>query len=133
MELCFEADDVLFGSHRENFRVELTLGLSNLKDQFFVAVVKFEAVYAAFGVKNSDLSGMDLRHKVVLHFWVLIITLVSDQLFWSLAVVQNHVEEDAFTAIVVLKSYQASNIFHIFFFNLRRKLKRQACELNVGL
>jgi len=47
VELCFEADDVLFGSHRENFRVELTLGLSNLKDQFFVAVVKFEAVYAA--------------------------------------------------------------------------------------
>ena len=133
MELCFEADDVLFGSHRENFRVELTLGLSNLKDQFFVAVVKFEAVYAAFGVKNSDLSGMDLRHKVVLHFWVLIITLVSDLLFWSLAVVQNHVEEDAFTAIVVLKSYKASNILHIFFFNLRRKLKRQACELNVGL
>ena len=133
MELCFEADDVLFGSHRENFRVELTLGLSNLKDQFFVTVVKFEAVYAAFGVKNPDLSGMGLRHKVVLHFWVLIITLVSDLLFWSLAVVQNHVEEDAFTAIVVLKSYQVSNIFHIFFFNLRRKLKRQACELNVGL
>jgi len=133
MELCFEADDELFGSHRENFRVELTLGLSNLKDQFFVAVVKFEAVYAAFGEKNPDLSGMGLRHKVVLHFWVLIITLVSDQLFWSLAVVQNHVEEDAFTAIVVLKSYQASNILHIFFFNLRRKLKRQACELNVGL
>jgi len=68
MELCFEADDVLFGSHRENFRVELTLGLSNLKDQFFVTVVKFEAVYAAFGVKNPDLSGMGLRHKVVLHF-----------------------------------------------------------------
>ena len=133
MELCFEADDVLFGSHRENFRVELTLGLSNLKDQFFVTVVKFEAVYAAFGVKNPDLSGMDLRHKVVLHFWVLIITMVSDLLFWSLAVVQNHVEEDAFTAIVVLKSYQASNILHIFFFILRRKLKRQACELNVGL
>ena len=44
-----------------------------------------------------------------------------------------HVEEDAFTAIVVLKSYKASNILHIFFFNLRRKLKRQACELNVGL
>ena len=133
MELCFKADDVLFGSHRENFRVELTLGLSNLKDQFFVTVVKFEAVYAAFGEKNPELSGMGLRHKVVLHFWVLIITLVSDQLFWSLAVVQNHVEEDAFTAIVVLKSYQASNILHIFFFNLRRKLKRQACELNVGL
>lgn len=68
MELCFEADDVLFGSHRENFKVGLTLGLSNLKDQFFVAVVKFEASYAAFGVKNPDLSGMGLRHKVVLHF-----------------------------------------------------------------
>ena len=47
VELCFEADDVLLGCHRENFRFELTLGLSNLKDQFFVAVVKFEAVYAA--------------------------------------------------------------------------------------
>ena len=133
MELCFEADDELFGSHRENFRVELTLGLSNLKDQFFVAVVKFEAVYAAFGVKNPDLSGMGLRHKVVLHFWVLIITLVSDLLFWSLAVVQNHVEEDAFTAIVVLKSYQAAKIFHIFFLNLRWKLKRRACEFKSGL
>ena len=133
MELSFEADDVLFGGHREHFRVDFTCGLSNLKDQFFVTVVKFEAVYAAFGVENPDLSGMDLRHKVVLHFWVLIITMVSDLLFWSLAVVQNHVEEDAFTAIVVLKSYQASNILLIFFFNLRRKLKRQACELNVGL
>ena len=133
MELCFEADDVLFGSHRENFRVELTLGLSNLKDQFFVAVVKFEAVYAAFRIKNPDLSGMGLRHKVVLHFWVLTITLVSDLLSWSLAVVQNHVEEDSFTAIVVLKTYQASTIFHIFYFNLRWKLERPACEFNVGL
>ena len=68
MELSFEANDVLFGGHREHFRVDFTCGLSNLKDQFFVTVVKFEAVYAAFGVENPDLSGMDLRHKVVLHF-----------------------------------------------------------------
>ena len=68
MELSFEADDVLFGGHREHFRVDFTCGLSNLKDQFCVAVVKFEAIYAAFRVENSDFSGMGLRHKVVLHF-----------------------------------------------------------------
>jgi hypothetical protein len=76
---------------------------------------------------------MGLRHKVVFHFWFLIIALFADLLVWSLAIAQNHVEEDSFTAIVVLKTYQASNIFHIFYFNLRWKLERPACEFNVGL
>ncbi len=133
MELCFEADDVLFGGHREHFWVYFTFGKSNLKNQFCVAVVKFEAIYAAFAVKNPDFSGMGLRHKVVFHFWVLIIALVSDLLAWSLAIAQNHIEEDSFTAIVVLKSYQASHIFHIVFPNLRLKLKMRACEFKGGL
>ena len=133
MELCFEADDVLFVGHREHFRVDCTFGLSNLKDQFWIAVVKFEAIYAAFGVKNPDFSGMGLRHKVVFHFWFLIIALFADLLVWSLAIAQNHVEEDPLTAIVVLKSYQAAKIFHIFFLNLRWKLKRRACEFKGGL
>jgi hypothetical protein len=76
---------------------------------------------------------MGLRHKVVFHFRFLIIALFADLLVWSLAIAQNHVEEDSFTAIVVLKSYQAAKNVHIFFLNLRWKLKRLAREFKGGL